>query len=101
MILVYIICKNIKEGGKIGLGLLKKKLIACYNLWLVDSGYWWQGKIAKGKEAVLLLKTTDNNYPAIEKWVKKWHSYQVPCIFSLKPGKIEKQYQNWLKKEIQ
>lgn len=101
MILIYIICKNKIEGEKIGLGLLKKKLIACYNLWPVNSTYWWQKKIVKDKEAVLLLKTLAKNYPAIEKWVKKWHSYQVPCIFSLKPGKIEKRYFDWLNKEIQ
>lgn len=101
MILIYIICKNIKEGEKIGLGLLKDKLIACYNLWPVKSAYLWPKKIVKDNEAVLLLKTLAKNYSQIEKLVKKRHSYRLPCIFSLKPGKIEKQYLNWLKKEIQ
>ena len=100
MRLIYVICKNKPEGHKIGLGLLKKKLIACYNLWPVESAYFWQKKIMKDKEVVLLLKTINRNYLKIENLVKKWHSYQVPCIFSLKPDRMEKHYIQGLKGEI-
>ncbi|MFA5070385.1 MAG: divalent-cation tolerance protein CutA [Patescibacteria group bacterium] len=97
MILVYVICKDIKEGRKVGFALLKNKLVACYNLWPIESACRWQSKIAKNKEAALLLKTVAKNYPSIEKLVKKCHSYQVPCIFSIKPDRIEKHYIQWLK----
>lgn len=99
MILIYIVCKNKIEATKIGLALLNKKLIACYNCWSINSAYFWQGRQKKDVEVVLLLKTRKEKYNIIESWVKKWHSYQIPCIFSIKPDRIEKNYLKWLFEE--
>lgn len=96
--LVYITNKDRKEAKKIALHLLKKRLIACANIFPVDSFYWWQGKVVDDKEFVLLVKTKKGSFAKIKKEVEKIHSYKIPCIIRLS-GQANKKYLNWLKKE--
>lgn len=104
MILVYITSENKKQAKKIAKHLLKKRLCACINIFEnMTSCYWWppkKGKLEESKEVVLIVKTLENKFKAIEKEVKKVHSYQVPCIFSIKVDKAHKPYLDWLKNEV-
>jgi len=101
MIFVYITCKNKKEAQKIGQALVKERLAGCVNFWPIDSVYWWNGKIIKDKEVVLIIKTLKSKFQEIETRIKKMHSYKIPCIVSLPINKISQKYFNWLKKEIE
>lgn len=98
MILVYITCKDKKEAVKISEHLLKKRMIACSNIFPIQSMYWWNQKIVNDNEVVLLAKTTDKNYEIIKKEVKKLHSYEIPCILKI-PSEANKEYEKWVKKE--
>lgn len=104
MIIVCTYCPDLKEAEKIGKYLLEKRLCACVSIIPgVKSFYFWppkKGKIESSKEAVLLIKTVEDNYQKIEKEITKIHSYKVPLIFSLKPDKFSKKYFSWLKEEI-
>lgn len=99
MVLVYITCKNKAEAKKISLALLKKRLIACSNIFPIASMYWWNKKIINDKEYVILAKTTEKNYKKIEKEVKKIHSYKIPAIIKIN-AKTNKDYEKWVKKEV-
>lgn len=80
--------------------ILKNRLAACINYWPIESQYLWHGRIEKAKEWVLIIKTVKKNYQRIEKTIKQNNPYQVPAIFSWPIEKVEKQYWQWLRKEI-
>jgi len=98
MISVYITCKDEKEAAKISEHLLKKRLIACSNIFPIKSMYWWKEKITKDNEIVMLAKTSDKNYEKIKKEVKKLHSYDIPCILKYDID-ANKEYKEWVEKE--
>lgn len=100
MIFIYITCANKKEANKIGLVLLKARLAACVNIFPIESAYWWEGKITKDKEVVLIVKTLRKNFREIEIQVKKIHSYKTPCLCALPVVKVNEKYFQWLKKEV-
>jgi periplasmic divalent cation tolerance protein len=99
MILVYIPNPTKKWAEKIAKFLLEKKLIACANIFEIDSFYWWQKNIEKAKEFLLIGKTIDKNYKKIKKEVEKIHPYKIPCVLKIKAG-VNERYLNWLKNEI-
>lgn len=99
MILVYIPCSNKKEAKKVALHLLRKKLIACANIFPIESMYLWKGKIEKSKEFVALVKSVEKNWARIQKEVRKVHSYSVPCMIRIS-AKGNKEYEKWLKGEV-
>jgi len=72
------------EAQKIVSALLRKHLIACANIFgAVDSQFWWQGKIDKAKEFMVLMKSDEKLFEELSKTVKEMHSYEVPEILAL------------------
>ena len=99
MTLAYITCRNKKEAEKISTHLLKKKLIACANIFPVKSMYWWKNKIAGEDENVIIAKTNDKNFNKVISETKKIHSYKIPCILKIN-AKANKEYGKWADKEL-
>lgn len=98
-IFVYITNPTKKGAKKIARYLLRKKLIACANIFPISSLYRWEGKIIDENEFVLIAKTTKTNFEKVKKEVEKIHSYKIPCIIKI-PVSSNKKYFDWLKKEI-
>ena len=94
--IIYITNPDRKTAKKIALRLLKKRLIACANIFPIESVYWWKGKIENAKEVVLILKTKEK-FDKIKNEVKKIHPYSIPCIIKF-DAKANKEYEAWLEK---
>ena len=99
MILVYVTCKDVDEAQKISRHLLEKKLVACTNFFPVKSMYRWKGSVSNDSEVVLILKTLEKKLKRVEKEVKKIHSYECPCIASIRIWKVNREFQKYIKKE--
>ena len=100
MTLAYIICKDGIEAEKISMHLLKKRLIACANIFPIRSMYRWKKKIANEAESVVIAKTNNKNFGKVVSEVKKIHSYQIPCILKL-DSIANKEYDKWAEKEME
>ena len=99
MRIVYITTRSSAEAKKISSHLLKKRLVACTNIFPIESMYWWEGDIEENVEFVILAKTRDENFLKVEKAVKELHSYDIPAIYSWKADKVNKDFSNWVRKE--
>ncbi len=99
MILVYITNPDKKTAHKIGKYLVEKRLVACINIFPIESYYWCKGKIEKTKECVVIAKTLEKNYGKIKKEIREIHPYTVPCIIKIKAD-VNKEYLEWLRGEI-
>jgi len=98
-ILVYITNPSKKDAKELALYLLKRKLVACANIFPIDSLYWWKGKIEESKEYVLIVKTKKENWNKIKTEVKKIHSYTTPCIAKINVS-ANKEYEDWLRSVV-
>lgn len=85
-----------KDARAIAHHLLKKRLIACANIFPIDSCYRWQGKIQRAKEFGMILKTKAKNYNRIEQELKKLHPYQCPCLIAIEVKKGYPPYLAWI-----
>ena len=93
----YITCDNIKEAKKISSILVKKKLIACANIFNdIQSVFFWKNKVNFSKEVIIMGKTTKKLQSKIISEVKKIHSYDVPCIIFSKISSGNKDFLNWI-----
>lgn len=99
-ILVYTTVGSLRDARRIARHLLKKRYIACANIFPLSSLYWWQGKIEKAKEFGIFLKTTEERYQEIESTLKEIHPYELPCIISFNLLKGERRYLEWIEKEV-
>lgn len=95
MILILSTFPNRAEAHKVGKELLNQKLIACYNLTLAESAYWWKGKIEEANEVLMVMKTS-KSFSEVEKFILEHHSYDIPEIIEIKPTSVTNKYLNWL-----
>lgn len=95
-IVVFVTVPQDKAVGLVKV-ILKERLVACVNIIKnVQSYFWWEGKIAKEKEALLVIKTKKSLFKSLEKTIKENHPYTVPEIIGIEIKKINKNYRNWL-----
>jgi len=82
--IIYITAGSKEEADKLSRGLVEEKLAFCVNTVPgIQSTYQWEGKIHVDDEILLIVKTRQDRYEALERWVKQNHSYDVPEIISL------------------
>lgn len=88
---------DLKTARKLADAALQKKLIACANLIpKIESHYWWKGKIERGTEVLMILKTTGANLAALEKLIVAKHPYDTPEFVVLPITRGNKKYLGWL-----
>jgi periplasmic divalent cation tolerance protein len=91
-----------KEGHRIGKILVEKGLAACVNVIPgITSFFFWEGKLCKDKEVMLLIKTTERNLKEIADNIIKIHSYSVPEILFVKIEKGDKKYLDWIRETVE
>lgn len=96
-IVVLVTAPNNSQAKRIANFLLKEKLAACVNIISkVDSFFWWQGKIDKAKEVMLVIKSKKRLFSKLIKAVKSKHPYDVPEIIALPIISGSKDYLNWI-----
>lgn len=98
---VYVVilatASNKKEAQRIADGLVGSKLAACVNIIdKIDSLFFWESKIDKAKECLLIIKSKKEKLPKIIKAVKSLHSYKVPEIIALPVIGGSKSYLRWI-----
>lgn len=98
---VLVTCSSGREAGRIADSLLKKRLIACANIiGDVESKFRWKGKAESTKEFLMILKTAARHLGAVEREVKRLHSYEVPEIIALSVVKGSRDYLNWVERSV-
>ena len=80
--------------------LVHLRLAACANvLSPATSFYRWEGREERASEIPLLIKSTRERYPALERAIRSRHPYEVPEIISwaIEGGLAE--YLQWVEDE--
>jgi periplasmic divalent cation tolerance protein len=99
-LLVYTTWPSIVEAERAGRAIVERRLAACVNILPgMISHYWWEGKIERAEEAVMLVKTRAALAEAVRQAVKELHSYQTPAIMFLPVENADPDYHAWIVKE--
>ena len=97
---VYATTSNRTEAERIGRAAVAARLAACANIiGGVTAFYRWEGKLRRGREAVLILKTSSARLRRLIAKVKQLHSYDCPCIEAIRVDAGFKPYLDWVARE--
>ena len=101
-VFVYTTYPSLVEAERIGRAVLERRLAACVNILPgMISHYWWQGKIERGEEAVMIIKTRASLAERVRAAVKEMHSYDTPAILVLPIEGGDPAYLGWLMAETE
>ena len=96
-VLVYTTYPSVVEAQQAGRTLVERRLCACVNILPgMISFYWWQGKIERGDEVVMIIKTRAGLTEPVRAAVRQMHSYTTPAILVLPIEAVDPDYQAWI-----
>ena len=99
-VLVYTTWPSIVEAERAGRAIVERRFAACVNILPgMVSHYWWQGKIERAEEVVMLIKTRAGMADAVGEAVKAAHSYEMPSIMTLPVEQVDPDYHRWIVEE--
>jgi periplasmic divalent cation tolerance protein len=99
-VLVYTTWPSIVEAERAGRQIVERRLAACVNILPgMISHYWWEGKVERGEETVMIVKTRAALAEPVREAVKALHSYTTPAIMVLPVESADADYYAWILRE--
>ncbi len=98
---VLVTAPDLKTGRKLARAALVARLVACVNVIPgIESHYWWQRKIERGAEVLLVMKTATARLAALEKVIVAEHPYDTPEFLVLPISRGTRRYLAWLQDSV-
>ena len=86
-----------EKARSLARSLVERNLAACVNILPgATSIYRWKGEVEEASECVLVIKTTNDNLPAIESLYRTEHPYELPELIELKISAGKREYLDWI-----
>jgi len=99
--IVLVTAPDIKVARNVAKACLEARAAACVNIVpRLESHYWWQGKVERGNELLLLIKTTSARLSALEKCVLANHPYDTPEFVVLPISSGNRRYLEWISDSV-
>jgi periplasmic divalent cation tolerance protein len=95
--IVLVTAPDLKTARRLARAALAERLIACANLVpKIESHYRWRGRLERGTEVLLVLKTTRTRLQALERLIVARHPYDTPEFVAINLAGGAKKYLTWL-----
>jgi periplasmic divalent cation tolerance protein len=99
-VLVYTTWPSIVEAEAAGRKIVERRLASCVNILPgMISHYWWEGKIERAEEVVMLVKTRATLAESVRAAVKELHTYTTPAVMVLAVESLDPDYHRWIVQE--
>lgn len=99
-VFIYTTFENAEEAEQVGGSLVEWRLAACVNIYPgMISVYRWEGKIARGHEAGMIVKTRRGIAQAAMDALKELHPFDTPAIILLPTEGGDADFCRWISAE--
>jgi periplasmic divalent cation tolerance protein len=89
------------DAERLGEALVVEHLAACCSVVpTVHSFYYWEGRLKREHEALLLVKTVESRAAAVQEYVLSHHDYELPEILQVAVEGGSSAYLNWLADQV-
>ncbi len=100
-LIVFCTCADEQEALRLANTLVERRLAACVNILpRVQSVYRWEGELKSESEHLLLIKTTEERFPALRDGITELHSYNVPEILAVPVWGGSDKYLAWIQESV-
>ena len=97
MLVVLSTVPSITEGEDLAQKIVGLRLAACVQILpKMTSVYFWEGKVQRDDEHLMLIKTIPEKFGELEKIIRENHSYDVPEIVAVESSNDSSKYREWL-----
>ena len=96
-IVVLMTAGSREEAARLAEMLVGSRLAACVQIMPeMESVYRWKDNVERAPEILLIAKSTQDNFTALESAVRSLHTYETPEIIALPVVAASAPYLEWL-----
>jgi periplasmic divalent cation tolerance protein len=100
-VVVLVTVPSAEKAVELARAVVEERLAACGNVLPgVRSVYRWQGAVQEDGEALLILKTQRERFPALRDRILALHPYEVPEVIALPIEAGSAAYLDWIAKSV-
>jgi periplasmic divalent cation tolerance protein len=100
-LLVLTTCGNATDADELAARLVEQRLAACVNaVNNVSSTYRWLNGIQKDQETLLIIKTTEARFAALEQAIRRHSKYELPEVVAIAVEDGSRAYLEWLRESV-
>ena len=100
IVFMYVTFASTDEATKVGQAAVEARLAACANITASHTSiYRWKEKIEINPETAALFKTTKTCSEELASFIRSRHSYETPCIATIDPSRLNKDFSDWVRSE--
>lgn len=90
-----------EDAARVAQALLAESLAACCQIVPgMTSLYVWEGKLREEPEVLLLVKTTEQCWPALRDRIVELHPYDTPEVIATAVSHVSFEYMAWVKDSV-
>ena len=96
-LLVLTTFPDIDTAQRLAEAVVESKLAACVNIMPAgQSTYIWEGKLCNETEHIAVIKTMEDRYQQLERFIQEQHPYELPEIISTQIKNGSEKYLDWI-----
>lgn len=95
-IIVFVSAPTDQEASNIARTVIERKLAACAHIFPIRACYEWEGALVEDAEHLILFKTRQDAYAALEQCIAEMHSDDIPEIIAVPVSGGLPAYLHWL-----
>jgi periplasmic divalent cation tolerance protein len=97
MLIVLTTTPNMAEAETLAMKIVHAKLGACVQILpQMTSIYFWQGKVQREPEHLLMIKTIPERFSELREFIVSNHSYDTPEITAIDADRVSERYNTWV-----
>ena len=94
---VFVTAPNLKTARALARMALEARSVACANIIpKIESHYWWQRKIERAGEVLIIFKTSDRRVSNLQKLILANHPYDTPEFAVVRVDRANERYLQWI-----
>lgn len=86
-----------EQANRLAEELVDRRQAACVNIIPIQrSVYRWQGQVCDDSEFLLVIKSTDEEWDAVQETVRELHEYDLPELLAFNVAHGEARFLEWM-----